>query len=255
MENRFAFSVVTYNRKDMLRQVLEAIEKTCPEQHTVFVTDNNSQDGTPDMLKEMESEGKLKAYCLSENIGTAGGRNAHMKDMMGMDSVRIDDKVLLLYPGWLTALSLQSKRYHSILAVPYDPTVLYLNNFTPILDYIQWPQEAGMGGPLMFVPKEVTEALGGSDEMTDGEERCLYGWDDLLYIHRARLLGWNYGFTLRVPHKILAQASPERRNKALEFHPTYMQLWKKYQEADRDVFILLEETYGYRVGQQKRNTL
>ncbi len=243
----FALSVVTFNRHELLARVLAAIEATCPEEHIVFVTDNNSQDGTPDMLREMEKAGKLKAYCLAENMGTAGGRNAQMADWLGMDSVRIDDKVLPLCSGWLTALKAQSERYHALVSVCYDPTVAHLHRFAPILDWLPWAQEGGQGGPLMYVPGEVSAALGGADEYTDGDERCVYSWDDIQYLHRAQLLGWNYGFTFRVNHEILARANPKLRDYAMRWHPIYYQLRKEYEAGERDLFIPLEGTDGYQV--------
>ena len=245
MTEPFAISIVTMNRKLLLSQVLAAIEATCFEPHIVFVTDNASTDQTPEMLKGMEKQGKLKAYCLSENMGTSGGRNAQMSDWLGMDSVRIDDKVLVTCKGWLTALKVQSQMYHALLSVCYDPTVIHLNSLAPLLDWVQWDEQGGQGGPLMFVPGEVSAALGGADEYTDGDERCVYGFDDCSYIHRAQLLGWRYGFTFRVPHEILAQASPEGRQRAMRWHPVYQELRRQYENGDRDLYIDPKQTEGY----------
>lgn len=236
-------SVVTFNRREMLQRVLEAIVQTCPEEHRVYVTDNASSDDTGGWLMEEEAKGKLRAWLLPENLGTSGGRNAHWRECADGDAVRMDDKVLPLARGWLSVLQEQSRQHHAIVAVPYDPSVLWLWRLAPIADFVVWESEGGAGGPLIYIPQGVIQALGGVDELGD----CKYGWDDCLFIERAKLLGWKFGFSLRCPCQFLAQASPERRAKAMEYHPRYMERLKEYQEAQRDLFIPFEETNGYKV--------
>lgn len=242
-------SIVTYNRKDVLRRTLENVEATCPEEHQILVTDNGSIDGTWEMLKNMEKEGRLKAWCLKENLGTAGGRNAHWAECLGFDSVRMDDKVMPQARGWLTSLKVQSDQYHSIVGPPYDPSTSYLWTIAPTVDYVRWDSEQGEGGPLIFIPGEVTEMLGGVDELAPDIK---YGWDDCLYIRRARLLGWGFGFSLRVPVQFTASASPERRAKAMEYHHLHVQRLKEYSEAERDLFIDTSTTYGWVAGREAR---
>ncbi len=245
----FALSVVTWNRRELLERVLRTVEETTRAEAEsvgvkVLVTDNGSTDGTPDMLRQMEAAGKLRAWLLPENRGTAEGRNAHWAECLGHDAVRLDDKVLPLCAGWLTALKVQSDRYHAILAPPYDPTVRHIEVLAPAVDYVGWPQDMGRGGPLIYIPAEVTAALGGVDEL-DPEIR--YGWDDVLQIERAMLLGWNFGFTLRVPVEFLASANPARRASAMKWHPLYLERLHQYREAERDVLIPMEETAGWRL--------
>ncbi len=238
----FILSVVTFNRKDILRQTLEVLERTCPEEHRIIITDNGSNDGTPDMLREMDAQGRLEAYLLPENIGVARARNAHWPECIGHDAVKIDDKVLMITPGWLTACKLQSEIHHALIGFPYDPTVQHLYRFAPIIDY--WPHpgqhKEGEGGPMTYIPGEVSKILGAWDELPG----CLYGWEEILYNHRARLMGWNYGFSLRIPHSILAQASLAGREHAMAHHADHMQRYKEYENAERDVFIDPEDTDG-----------
>lgn len=236
----FCLSMVTMNRRDTLARVLEAIIATTQREAeaegvAIYVTDNGSTDDTPDMLREMEAAGKLKAWCLPENAGTERGRNiTHWPLCIGHDTVRIDDKVLMLAPGWLTVLRLQSQRNHSIVATPYDPTVLPLHALAPPLGYLNWAENRGRGGPLLFIPGEVTSALGGCDELHPDHR---YGYSDCLYIERAMLLGWNFGFSLRCPVEYLARADASRRNSAAQWHAIYTEHSRQYAEAERDLYI------------------
>lgn len=67
--------VVTYNRKEMLIQCLDAILNQTSEVDKVIVIDNNSTDNTPDYLKEkgyLDNE-KIFFQKLEKNTGGAGG--------------------------------------------------------------------------------------------------------------------------------------------------------------------------------------
>lgn len=244
----FAISIVTLNRADILARTLTAIHDTCPEAHQVHVTNNASTDSTGDLLREACRAGLVTSFVnLIENLGTSGGRNAHWEHCIGHDSVRMDDKVLPLTSGWLTAFKRQSEQHHAIIATPYDPTVMPLHRIAPCMEYVEWPQDQGRGGPLIFIPAGVTEQTGAIDELGDEStgERCKYGWCDCLQIERACLLGWHFGFSLRVPVAYLARANPARREGAMRWHPAYMERRRQYTEGERDVFVDVRETHGW----------
>ncbi len=249
----YAISMVTMNRAPVLRRVLDGILATTQaEQPAIVVTNNASTDDTRALLDEYEAGGKIRAWHIPENLGTAGGRNAHWQHCIGHDAIRMDDKVLPLAAGWLTAMKRQADQQHAIVATPYDPTVLALLRIAPAVEFVRWDNDAGRGGPLIFIPAEATEALGGMDEYTEGDERCLYGWDDCALIERAVLLGWGFGFSLRVPVEYLTQANPARRAGAMRWHRLYMERRRQYEAAERDVFIPIESTTGHQAGMEVR---
>ena len=78
--------VVTYNRKEMLIQCLEAILKQSYKIEKLIVVNNNSTDGTEDYLKENGYLDNENVYYqkLPENIGGAGGFHEGMKTARGM---------------------------------------------------------------------------------------------------------------------------------------------------------------------------
>ena len=72
--NRIAAVVVTYNRKEMLKQCLESLLKqiiSCD----VLVIDNASTDGTDGYLKSLKNEKKIRVLRTVKNLGGAGGFN------------------------------------------------------------------------------------------------------------------------------------------------------------------------------------
>jgi GT2 family glycosyltransferase len=63
--------VVTYNRKDLLRECLQALQAQSRPVDEILVVDNASTDGTGEMLeREFDS---IRAINLPKNIGGAGG--------------------------------------------------------------------------------------------------------------------------------------------------------------------------------------
>lgn len=79
--SRTAAVVVTYNRKELLKDCLLALlAQTRPLEH-VFVIDNASTDGTQVHLEEagILSNAQIKYYRLAQNTGGAGGFSEGLK--------------------------------------------------------------------------------------------------------------------------------------------------------------------------------
>ena len=77
MSERVCAVIVTYNRKELLRECLKAVlSQTRPPDH-VLVVDNASTDGTPEMLQEEFPQ--VEVLRLPENQGGAGGFHEGMK--------------------------------------------------------------------------------------------------------------------------------------------------------------------------------
>lgn len=253
--SEYAVSIVSYHRREICCRTIEAVEATCQvERPLIVVADNASGDDTDTMLREMEAEGRLIANCLPGNVGTSGGHNANLTHCQGRDVVRLDDKSRPLAAGWLTSLKVLSEANHAIVGPPYDPTVRTLERIAPCVPFVGWDVDGpGVGGPLIYFPAEVMEALGAFDEIHNEQgELAVYGWDDVLAIQRAALLGWRFGFSLCCPVEFQASANPARREYAMRFHPAYQELLRQYREAERDLRVPLESTTGYQAGKRAR---
>lgn len=72
--NSVAILVVTYNRKDMLVENINAILNQSYREFDYYVIDNASTDGTEDYIKNrIESDERLHYIKLKKNYGGAGG--------------------------------------------------------------------------------------------------------------------------------------------------------------------------------------
>jgi GT2 family glycosyltransferase len=97
-KEKIAANVVTYNRKELLKGCLNALLKQSRKPDLIIVVDNNSTDGTREMLeKEFLSDPIFDYVRLEENTGSAGGQYTGIKRAYekGFDWVWcMDDDVL-----------------------------------------------------------------------------------------------------------------------------------------------------------------
>lgn len=71
---KIAIIVVTYNRKKLLEETIEAILKQSYKDFELLLIDNNSTDGTYDYIKKyLDNNELIKYYNTGENLGGAGG--------------------------------------------------------------------------------------------------------------------------------------------------------------------------------------
>lgn len=80
-KEKIAAIIVTYNRKELLKECLAGVFSQNHPIDKVFVVDNNSTDGTPEFLKENGFfNNELTEYLrLPENIGCSGGFHEGIK--------------------------------------------------------------------------------------------------------------------------------------------------------------------------------
>lgn len=80
INEKIAAVVVTYNRKELLGECLDALLHQTRRLDTIIVVDNASTDGTEDFLRQNYLDNEIFCYIhLPENTGGAGGFHEGMK--------------------------------------------------------------------------------------------------------------------------------------------------------------------------------
>ena len=80
MKEKVMIVVVTYNRKKMLKECIEACLNQTYKDFTLLIVDNNSTDGTyEEVVKKYENK-QVKYINTNKNIGGAGGFNLGIKE-------------------------------------------------------------------------------------------------------------------------------------------------------------------------------
>ena len=88
MSARVVAVVVTWNRRDLLVEALDALEAQTHRLAATVVVDNASTDGTADLLRERLDEASgtgLEVVTLTENTGGAGGFSVGIEQALRHD--------------------------------------------------------------------------------------------------------------------------------------------------------------------------
>ena len=85
--------VVTYNRKVLLRENVEALKAQTYKNLKILIIDNASTDGTKEYIHDLIDDKKVKYFNTGANLGGAGGFNYGMKKavLIGCDYVWVMD--------------------------------------------------------------------------------------------------------------------------------------------------------------------
>ena len=103
--NKTAALIVTYNRKNLLKECIEAL--TCSETPCdIFVIDNASTDGTQEAMQDFVDQGVIAYHNTGANLGGAGGFNFALKTALKRDYEYfwIMDDDCIVQPDSLTQL-------------------------------------------------------------------------------------------------------------------------------------------------------
>ncbi len=97
--------VLTYNRRILLDECLQAIAAQTQACDRIVVVDNASSDGTAEMVTERWA-GRVDLHVLAKNIGAAGGYNVGMRlaYQTGAEYIWVMDDDVLPEPDALAAL-------------------------------------------------------------------------------------------------------------------------------------------------------
>lgn len=79
MKNNIAACVVTYNRKDKLKNCIDALLSQNYKGFDIFVIDNASTDGTRESIQKLIEVRKISYLNTGKNLGGAGGFNYAIK--------------------------------------------------------------------------------------------------------------------------------------------------------------------------------
>ncbi|MBQ6727779.1 MAG: glycosyltransferase [Clostridia bacterium] len=97
--------IVSYNRKELLREAVQALLKSDYAALKIIVVDNASTDGTSEYIQDLKSD-KVLYFNTGANLGGAGGFNFGIKKAMetGADYVWIMDDDCIVQENSLAAL-------------------------------------------------------------------------------------------------------------------------------------------------------
>ncbi|TQJ67090.1 GT2 family glycosyltransferase [Arthrobacter sp. SLBN-100] len=122
MENLYAV-VVTYNRADFLRNLLDSFGRLDTAPTRILVLDNASSDHTPDVVAQATAAGLPIQYeRLDRNVGGAGGfsRGVELALESGAEWLWLMDDDVEVLPGAVEALEKFTPEYSCMIGRRYD---------------------------------------------------------------------------------------------------------------------------------------
>lgn len=89
-----SFCIATYNRQEMLKELIESILACPSDKIEVVVSDNCSTDATMEMLMNIGDK-RLSIYCNDENIGGAQNAYRAIRRANGMYAMYLNDREIV----------------------------------------------------------------------------------------------------------------------------------------------------------------
>jgi len=139
--NKVAAVVVTYNRLELLKQVINALLNQTQTPNKIIIVNNNSTDGTSDWLNAISKEHSYITIITQENTGSSGGQYTGTKTAyeMGYEWIWIMDDDVVPATDCLQNLMLHCKTdvvAHPLIiapdGIPIDVDVRGFNFTNPL---------------------------------------------------------------------------------------------------------------------------
>lgn len=128
MQNdKVAVVIITYNRLELLKKVLDAVKGQTRKADEIIVVNNSSTDGTEDWLNEQDGIYHLK----QENVGSSGGQYAGFKKALegNFDYVWTMDDDVVPMKDCLAALLHKANQITVVTPLRFkSETEVYLND-------------------------------------------------------------------------------------------------------------------------------
>ncbi len=115
--------IVTYNRKELLKECINCVLSQTVKIDTVIVVNNNSDDGTREYLDSIKDE-RVKPFHQKENLGGAGGfyKALQIAESYHFDYVLIIDDDAMIdknYMKHIVNIGEQSDRFNAFAGAVY----------------------------------------------------------------------------------------------------------------------------------------
>lgn len=94
----FDFLLITYNRSRELAETIEKLLPLLPQLQRLVIVNNASTDDTLEVLSRYAGQPQIHVHHLTENLGSAGGRNYGIRQCTADIVVGIDDDAEFFTP-------------------------------------------------------------------------------------------------------------------------------------------------------------
>jgi GT2 family glycosyltransferase len=156
--------IVSWNTKELLRDCLESVPAACAGlEYEVFVVDNDSTDGTPEMVADRFPEHQL--VPAGANLGFAKANNLALKKAGGKYLLLLNPDTVATPDAFVRLIAFAATRPHLAAVSPLltddqgKPTITYGFFPTPrfhwlgFIDPLRWLRHFGLQQRVVHVPE------------------------------------------------------------------------------------------------------
>jgi len=186
--------MVTYNRLELTKRMLESLFETTDSDYRLIIVDNGSTDGSKDWLEDLKDEIKIPyhLHLNPENMGIAVGRNQglFLADKYGAEDEYLCtiDNDIELPKNWLSnCLDLIKDNSRLAIGINFegvDYPLLTRNGKT-----FQKKSDGNLGTACSVFHASLHKKIGFFTT-----DYGLYGEEDADFYFRARMIGWEIGY-------------------------------------------------------------
>lgn len=235
--------IVSYNTKDITEACIRSIERHTKE-YQLFIVDNNSTDGSVEMLEEYERQGRLRLIKNRKNEGYGKAVNAAFKKGSSAFVVILNSDIEVL-SNWLEPLIERLSSDGSAAAVApkligpdgvIDCAGVWGTNAKPLIrfseknDYSKFNrvlENVYLSGACMVTRRSTFAELGQFDE------QFFFYFEDMDFGFQARYHGYKL---LYIPESVIvhhrAKASTSNQEQAQQWYlqnqQRFLKKWKDY---------------------------
>jgi GT2 family glycosyltransferase len=194
MQENVSVMMITYNRLDLTKRMLENFFANTDTPYRLIVIDNGSVDGTPQFLENMKPTDNQ--YCISydyllnkENRGIAIGRNQALKIANQYDDPWLStmDNDVEVPNGWLKeCIEIIKANPNYCIGVNMEDVRYPL--VTKNGKKLQFKGLGNLGTACTVFPRDLHTKIGFFHAY------ALYGEDDTNFFFRARVAGYQLGY-------------------------------------------------------------
>lgn len=239
------------NKKDWcLAQTLESLRKTPDiKKHRIGLSVNAYTDETKKIFSEYSDIITTLVYN-SENIGTAEAINKIWKDRRdGENAIKMDDDVVIHTADWLYLMEEAISRDNTIgqIGLKRRDCMESTKQSNPFFksELVQLPHEAGQ---KWICVEQVNHVMGTCVMHSDALlkkagylfQMGQYGFDDVFYSLRSRLLGFKNYFLVGVDIEHIDKGDTPyqkwKEQKASERWNDYQTIYRQYESGERSLY-------------------
>lgn len=186
--------LVTYNRLDLTKRMLDNLFKNTNHPYRLIIIDNGSSDKTPEWLKGLSKDNahcKDIELCLcKKNYGIAIGRNLGLEIANKYSDPYLStiDNDIEVPEGWLTNC-IELIKSNPRFSIGVNMEGVNYPSMTANGKSFQYKANGNLGSACMVFSRALHEKIGFFN--TDYE---YYGHEDADWGFRARRVGWSLGY-------------------------------------------------------------